>query len=319
MKWLMVCAILIGALILIVLIATVYFFRYAICRNDKYTTEAALARMKKSTPPAQFAIIEQGVEGFLKAKKQDVTVKSRDGLLLHGYLMEPSPPTESRGTVLLVHGWRSHPEIDFSASWESYLKKGLNILAIEQRAHSGSEGKYICFGVKERFDVLDWVNFLGERYGQNHKIVISGVSMGGATVLMTLGEEELPKNVVGATADCGYVSPWAQFEYILHRSYHLPNFPLLYTTNLLSRAVADFSFRGWSTEQSLKNAKIPVLMLHGLADTFVPPTHSRRSAAACASPCELIEVEGAGHGMSYLVDPDTVKAKLDAFFERVLT
>ena len=166
--------------------------------------------------------------------------------------------------------------------------------------------------------MLDWLNFVCDRYGEDHKMVISGISMGGATVLMTIGEEELPKNVVGATADCGFVSPWAQFEYILHRSYHLPNFPLLYTTDLLSRTVADFPFRGWSTERSLKNAKIPVLMLHGLADTFVPPEHSRRSAAACASPCELIEVEGAGHGMSYLVDPDTVKARLDAFFDRVL-
>lgn len=318
MTWLIVCSSVLGALLVTVFVATVYFFRYAIFRNDRYTTEAALSRMERTTPPEQFAVIKDGIECFLKAPKQDVFITSRDGLRLHGFLMEQPDSEKTRGTILLVHGWRSHPEIDFSASWRSYLEKGLNVLAIEQRAHSGSEGKYICFGIKERFDVLDWLTFITKRYGDDHKVVISGVSMGAATVLMAAGEAELPKNVVGVTADCGFVSPWAQFEYILRRSYHLPNFPLLYTTDLFSRAVADFPFRGWSTKQSLKNAKIPVLMLHGLADEFVPPEHSRRSAAACASPCELLEVEDAGHGMSYLVDPDTVKEKLDAFFESVL-
>lgn len=318
MKWLILIAAIAGALLAVLIGATVFFFRYAIVRNDKYTVDAALARMKKTTPDAHFSIIKAGIESFQNAEKQDVYIKSCDGLRLHGYLMEQSDPKNSRGTIVLVHGWRSHPEIDFSASWKAYLAKGLNVLAIEQRAHSESEGKYICFGVKERFDLLDWLKFVCERYGEDHKLVISGVSMGAATVLMAAGEAELPKNVVGVTADCGFVSPWAQFEYILRHSYHLPKFPLMYTTDLLSRAVADFPFRGWSTEQSLRNARIPVLMLHGLADTFVPPEHSRRSAAACASPCELLEVEGAGHGMSYLVDPDTVKAKLDAFFESVL-
>ena len=122
MTWLFVGMSALGALLLIVLFATVYFFRYAICRNDKYTTEAALAHMEKTTPPEQFSVIKEGVKEFLAAQKRDVYVKSRDGLLLHGYLMEQPEPEKARGTIVLVHGWRSHPEIDFSASWKTYLK-----------------------------------------------------------------------------------------------------------------------------------------------------------------------------------------------------
>lgn len=307
-----------AALLAILAIATVVFLRIAVFRRGTYSLSASLARMEKKTPPEHFALIKEGAEEFAKDKKQDVYITSRDGLRLHAYLFEQEDPAAARGTIVLVHGWRSHPEIDFSASRKSYLNKGLNVLAIHQRAHGPSEGKYLCFGVKERFDLLDWLAFVNERYGTDKKIIVSGVSMGSSTVMMALGEEELPENVVGATADCGFVSPWEQFVHVLHRTYHLPKFPLLYTTDLLSRAVADFPFRACSTEDALRKAKTPVLILHGLADDFVPPEHSRRNAAACASPCELIEVEGAGHGMSYLVDPERVKAKLDAFFESVL-
>ena len=318
MTWLIIAAAILGALLATVGIATCVFLRIAIYRNDRYTIESALSHMEKSTPKEHFCQIKSGVAEFIAAEKEDVYITSRDGLRLHGFLMEQASPKEARGTIVLVHGWRSHPEIDFSASWKSYVEKGLNILAIEQRAHGESEGKYVCFGVKERFDLLDWLTFVNERYGNDMKIIVSGISMGSSTVMMAIGEDTLPQNVVGATADCGFLSAWDEFTHVLHHSYHLPRFPLLYTTDLLSRAVAGFPFRACSTEQALKNAKIPVLMLHGLSDDFVPPEHSRRNAAACASPCELIEVEGAGHGMSYLVDPDTVKEKLDAFFDRVL-
>ena len=315
MKWLIVIGALVGAFLLITVILTLFFFSFAVRRNDKYTVEAALSRMKKTTPQNQLARIQNGVSCFSSADKEDVYITSRDGLRLHAYLFEQP---DARGTIILVHGWRSHPEIDFSASWEYYTKKGLNVLAIHQRAMGKSEGKYICFGVKERWDLVDWISFVNLRYGEDKKIIVSGVSMGASTVLMALGEEDLPKNVVGATADCGFVSAWDEFEHVLRRSYHLPKFPLMYTTDLWSRLVADFPFRGYSTEESLRKTKVPVLLVHGLADTFVLPEHSRRSAAACASPCELIEVEGAGHGLSYLVDPLRVSSRLDAFIEQQL-
>ena len=315
MKWLIVIGALVGTFLLITAGLTLFFFSFAVRRNDKYTVEAALSRMKKTTPQDQLACIQNGIARFSSADKKDVYITSRDGLRLHAYLFEQP---DARGTIILVHGWRSHPEIDFSASWEYYTKKGLNVLAIHQRAMGKSEGKYICFGFKERWDLVDWIKFVNSRYGEDKKIIVSGVSMGASTVLMALGEEDLPKNVAGATADCGFVSAWDEFEHVLRHSYHLPKFPLMYTTDLWSRLVADFPFRGYSTEESLRKTKVPVLLVHGLADTFVLPEHSRRSAAACASPCELIEVEGAGHGLSYLVDPLRVSSRLDAFIERQL-
>ena len=73
----------IAALSVILAAATVVFLRMAICRNDSYTLERALARMEKTTPPQQFALIKEGVARFEAEEKQDVFITSRDGLRLH--------------------------------------------------------------------------------------------------------------------------------------------------------------------------------------------------------------------------------------------
>ena len=122
----------IAALLVILFVATAVFFRMAVYRNDSYTLERALARMEKTTLPEHFALIKEGVARFEAEEKQDVYITSRDGLRLHAYLFEQENPAAARGTIVLVHGWRSHPELDFSASRSSYLEKGLNVLAIHQ-------------------------------------------------------------------------------------------------------------------------------------------------------------------------------------------
>ena len=318
MKWLVILLTVLASLILILFALTVFFFRVAICRKDRYDEAAMLKNMKKTMSPEHYAIIEAGVKSFHAAEKEDVHITSHDGLRLHGYLIEQKDRDHVRGTIILVHGWHGKPQVDFSASWHRYYEMGLDILAIEQRAHGKSEGKYICFGVKERFDLLDWISFVNNRYGADKKIVLSGISMGSATVLMTLGEEQLPSNVVCATADCGYTDAWDQFAHVLRRSYHLPGFPLLYTTDLFSRAVADFPFRSYSTIESLKKAKIPVLFIHGKADGFVPLENTTKNAAACASYHEVVEIENAPHGLSYLFDTPTISRAFDEFVGRMI-
>ena len=215
MEWWLILIIAACVILLVTAALTLFFFGFAIRRNDGYTVEAMLDRMKKTNPPEHFAMIQNGYTAFMAAEKQDVYITSGDGLRLHGYLIEQPDRQRSRGTIILVHGWRSHPEVDFSASWQSYVDMGLDVLAVHQRSHGQSEGKYICFGVKERFDLIQWANFINQRYGNDKKIILSGISMGCSTVLMALGEDSLPKNVVGATADCGFVAPWDEFAHVL--------------------------------------------------------------------------------------------------------
>ena len=287
-----------------------YLFRFACRRDDRGNEDENLEKLKKSHLARFAPIIAEGLAAFRAAEKEDVYITSRDGLKLHGYWL---PRENAKGTLIMVHGWRSRVAYDFSAIWRKYHGMGYNLLGIEQRAIGGSEGKYICFGVKEQYDLIDWVKFVNARFGEDAPVIFSGISMGCSTVMFAIGNEELPGNVIGAIADCGFTSAHDEFCHLLRTSYHLPKFPFLYIANVLAKLFAGFTFNECNSKETLKNAKIPVLFIHGEADGFVPIEFTKNSYEACASRRELFTVKEADHGMSYLVAQEEGDKRLTEF------
>ena len=237
-----------------------------------------------------------GGRWFREQEPERVTIRSRDGLKLAGYFL---PAENAKGTLLLVHGYRSDPWCDFGIVYPFYHGLGWNILTVCQRAHGESDGKYITFGVKERFDVRDWAVYLADRFGPEHGIVLGGVSMGSTSVLMSLGTD-LPENVRGVIADCGFTNPREEFVHVL-KNRHIPRQPVMAAAELYARLFAGFSFSEYSTVTALQQARVPVLFVHGERDTFVPVRFTVENYAACAGRKKLITVPEAGHGASYLL------------------
>ena len=299
--------------------ASFYLFKYAIARSDKVTMESLIQRMKdryKDDPVKSKwgYMIEEGYNKFLKQPVEEVFITNRENMKLRGYLMECEGATK---TVIFVHGWRSIPLFDFSCIWEYYRNHKFNVLFIEHRAHRESEGKYLYFGVKERFDVIDWANWLNERYGSDKKIFLSGISMGSATVMMAVGTEGLPENVVGASCDCGYTSATGIFCHVLKTKFNLPAFPILNVAGIIAKLFAKFDFEEFTSTEGVKNAKIPLVFIHGTADDFVPVEHTYTNIKACTTEHVDIIVEGAEHGLSYFTDPQAVTEGLEKVLKKV--
>ena len=252
--------------------------------------------------------IREGAQWFRDQGPEPVQIRSDDGLRLTGYLLETE---NAKGTLLLVHGYRSDPFTDFACSYRFYASLGWNILSVCQRSHAESEGKYITFGVKERYDVRDWTLYLTDRFGPSHPIALIGISMGSSTVLMSLGTE-LPNNVKGAIADCGYTCPYDQFVYILKKR-HIPPHPLLELSELYSRLFAGFAFKDYSTITALKSNRRPVLFVHGQKDALVPVRFTVDNYAACEAEKQLITVPEAGHGTSYLFATEACQQAVRVF------
>ena len=253
-------------------------------------------------------------DAWLKAHNaQDVYVKSKDGLKLHAYWI---PAENPRGTILLAHGYRSTILVDFGLAYAFYHALGMNILVPHQRAHAMSEGKYITFGVKESDDMECWIRYHNETYG-NQQIILSGMSMGASTVLY-LADRQLPSNVKCIIADCGFTSPKEILDKVFHSIVHLPSGPTLWAAGLFSKIFAGFCLTEKDTREVLKNARLPVMLIHGGADDFVPCYMSEQGYVACTSHKELLIVEGAGHGTSFLVDKQIYTQRVIAFLERCL-
>ena len=244
---------------------------------------------------------------------QDIYVTAKDGLRLHAYWI---PAVNPRGTVILAHGYRSTMLVDFGLAYPFYHTLGMNILVPHQRAHGMSEGKYITFGVKESEDMKCWIQYHNDNFGE-HQLILSGMSMGASTVLY-LADQQLPDNVKCIIADCGFTSPWDILDKVYRETVHLPSRLSLWAADVFTRLFARFSLKEKDTKISLKNAKVPVLMIHGLADDFVPSNMTEEGYNVCTGKKKLLLVDGAGHGVSFLVDKESYTRSVISFLEDTL-
>ena len=228
---------------------------------------------------------------------EPVSITSHDGLKLTGryYHVKDGAPLD-----IGFHGYRSHPLTDFSGGSELIFKMEHNLLLVDQRAHGGSEGSTITFGITERHDVASWVDYALERFGPDTKILLYGVSMGGATVLMA-SELPLPPAVKCIVADCPYNAP---VDIILEvgKKLHYP--PVLIRPFLIigAKIYGGFDLLETDAVKAVKHTKVPILIIHGEADGFVPCEMSKRVADSNPRLVRRITFPGADHGISYLVD-----------------
>ena len=247
-----------------------------------------------------------------RAKGETVTITSHDGLKLCGkyYHTADGAPVQ-----IMFHGYRSLSLRDSAGGYMLAKKMGFNILAVDQRAHANSGGRVITFGIIERIDVLSWCSYAVGRFGNNISIVLSGLSMGAATVLMA-SQMPLPSNVVAIMADCPYSSPKAIIKKVCHDR-HIPwcmAKPFLY---LGARLFGGFSLNSCTAVDAVKEAKVPILLLHGEADRFVPYQMSEEIFDACASSVQLHTFPNAGHGLCYMTDPLRYEDIVTRFLYRI--
>lgn len=239
-----------------------------------------------------------------------VRICAADGTWLSGHWYSAENP---KRVVVAMHGWRSSWSADFGILADFWIARGCSILFAEQRGHSHSGGQYIGFGLLERSDCLDWVNWVNTRT-QNLPIYLWGVSMGASTVLMA-SDLVLPDNVAGIIADCGYTSPQAIWEHIARHNLGIPYGRLQSTlASRLCRRKIQVGIDAYACPRALKRCRVPVLLIHGAADRFVPVEMTYENYEACAAPKKLFIVPGAGHGMSYVKDPTGYRNTVTAFW-----
>ncbi len=256
--------------------------------------------------------------GALDARPcERVSITSYDGLRLSAryYHMADGAPL-----AIACHGYRSSSLLDFCGGGVMAMDVlGHNLLLIDQRAHGESEGKTITFGIRERYDCLSWINYALARFGSDTRILLYGISMGAATVLMAAGLPELPPQVKGVVADCPYSSPTEIIRKVCGDMKIPP--ALGYPFLCLGAALYGhfhLSRKGPHAVEAIARAKIPILLLHGLADDFVPAAMSEAIHAANPEMVRLCLFPQAIHAGSYLVDQSRYVAEVKALAERVL-
>ena len=294
MKTFLVISGVILVLLIFYVVTTVSLFRYAILRTD-----GAHKKEKYLLKKSGFSLPEnkgsKAKEMFEAAAFETLKMTSFDGLTLSAIYL---PTENARGTVILFHGFHSTPKWDFAASFPYFSNLGFNLLYPIQRAHGESEGKYITYGIKERYDAVLWAETVNKMNGDCLPIYVGGISMGCTTVLMGAGVG-YPKNVKGIIADCGFISPHGIFTEVMRKS-GLPPAPFVWLFGIFCRRIADFDISEYSTLEALKHTDVPIAFIHGKSDRLIPYKTTLINHNAYNGKKYLLTVKNAPHGAAYM-------------------
>ena len=240
---------------------------------------------------------------------KEYAITSHDGLTLRAKLFEykPGAPIE-----LMFHGYRGNAERDLNGGVERCFKLGHSALLIDHRGAGFSDGHVITFGILEKRDALAWVDFAVKEFGEDAKLILTGISMGAATVMMAAGEE-LPPQIQYVLADCGYTSPKEIISKVM-RDLKLPPALLYPCATLGARLFGGFDLNGDSPLEAMARCKVPVVFAHGDADDFVPYDMSVRLCEVCTGRHKkLVTIKDAGHGLAFPVGRDEYVNALKEF------
>lgn len=266
-------------------------------------TRKVLGEDEFELPPGRiYEPFHEQMTGWMReirtAPHKDLSITSFDGLTLRGkyYECQAGAPLE-----ILFHGYRGTAERDLCGAVRRCFALGRNALIVDQRAGGTSDGHVISFGINERRDCLDWINFAIETFGKDVKIIITGISMGASTVLMASGEQ-LPSQVICVLADCGFSSAKEIIQKIM-KDMHLPRWPIYPLIKLGARLFGRFDLEETSPMEAMSKCRVPIIFFHGETDNFVPCEMSVNMYKACASPHKkLVLVPHAGHGLAYPIN-----------------
>jgi len=193
---------------------------------------------------------------------------------------------------------------------------GHNALVVDQRGCNQSDGHVISFGILESRDCPIWVDYILREINPNATILLTGISMGAATVMIA-SSRELPKNVVATLADCGYTSAKEIIQKVM-RDQEYPVKLLYPLVRLGAKLYGKFDPEETSPIESVKHSRLPILFFHGDADDFVPHEMSLQNYEACTTKKRMVSVPNAAHGLCFPIDEEAYLREMRDFFDPIL-
>lgn len=300
----------VAAIILLAFFAAgCYFFQVAMVPSHKSFVHNS-TKIVKSDP-----LYKQKM-WFKDVHKTKWTMESASGdyRLVADYL--PASHATSKN-VIILHGFMGRKEKmgEYAAMFH---QMGYNVLMPDARAHGQSQGKYIGYGWPERYDVRKWTDKLIAKNGSHSQIVIFGVSMGGATTMMTSGIK-LPHQVKAFVEDCGYTSLDDELNYEAGNLYKIPKWlrwSLIETLSGINRWHNGFFTGQASSVKMLHRNHRPMFFIHGANDHFVPTRMVYKNYRATRGPKKLWVVAKTGHAASYEQRPHEYPRRIAAFLNQ---
>lgn len=251
--------------------------------------------------------------GLRSVEFQDVQMTAADGVALHAWYMRP--PETNGDAVVLLHGV-SDNLMGMYGFGRWLVGQHYSVLMIDARGHGNSAG-IASYGVREADDIRRWVDWI-EAKEPRRCVYGLGESMGAAELLQSLPRDPRFCAVVAESSfatfrEVAYVrmgqpfhlGPW------IGRTFFRPTVDVAF---LYVRLHYGLNMEDASPEDAIARTKTPVLLIHGLSDTNIPPYHSDLIRAKNPSTVLVWKVPGAFHTGAHAAAPEEFDRRVLQWF-----
>ena len=290
-----------------------FVFSFALLRKSVFSRDSISTLLSgKKSDTAVYSGAEEVKKTWLELNSQGIYMNTDVGLSLHGLFVKNK--NDSHRYAIVCHGYSSKA-VHMSYFAKMLYDRGFSVLAPDARAHGESDGNVRGMGYLEKRDIISWIHHI-EQTDPLAEILLYGISMGGATVLFTSGEGDLPSSVKAVISDCAYTDVYSEIANTVKGIVPLPAFPLVDSASLVCKIRGGYSFKEASCVEAVKRSTTPTLFIHGSADTFVPFSmlDELYSSASCEK--DILVIEGATHARSATHNPEMYWGKVEEFVER---
>ncbi len=248
---------------------------------------------------------------------EDLSIVDPRGNTLRAWFV---PKPESKTFVICIHGYKCNGPDECSHLLPFYNETlGINYLLPDHVSHGRSEGKYIGFGSLESDNLLLWVNYLIERFGEDIEIVLHGISMGAVTAMLA-NQSNPPKQVKAVIEDCGFTSAFEIIDLVTSRKVGFRCPHITKAIFFVAKHFFGYDMRRSDCLGRMADSKNPILFVHGTEDSFVPFSMGERLYEACNSvEKDKLFVEGAVHAYCYYDAKSDYDAKVTEFLSKHLS
>jgi uncharacterized protein len=219
--------------------------------------------------------------------------------------------TAARGMALLFHGFGSSKD-ECARSATFFYNQGYDVLLTDFRAHGNSSGNESMAGYVEDKDVVTAYRFAESKGAKS--IVLWGVSMGAATILNAVANDDLkPAKIF---LDCPYATFLDGTKGFL-RMMHAPETPLAHMMLFWgSLENGKWAFNNAPKEYA-KKVTTPTLLMCGRKDVRVTEAETAEIFKnLAASDKQLVFFDNSPHGALIKFEKEKWESTVKAFLEK---
>ena len=235
-----------------------------------------------------------------------------DDIVLRGWLLGDERSGEP--AVIVVHGLNSNRAGDNTLALAArLLELDFNVLLFDMRGHGESDGEQVSAGYFEKWDVLGAYDFLMQEGAPPGSIGVLGLSMGGATALQAAAEEP---GIQAAVPDSAFADVRDMIAQETARTTVFPQWivPLFIPgMSVMSSVLYGIDVGAIVPEDAAATLDYPILVIHGGADSRIPPEQSVRIHASAPSGSELWLNPGSEHADAFLDAPGEYIERVGAY------